>query len=135
MHGSGKGATLRAYVSYLARDGKVAARGESGLECSVDYLQRADTRGNERFAFYDRSEIGVDGEVVTAGWAEDSGHFRLIMRLDRLLAGEAAHPEGEGVFARQYTSALQQRRLFLIEPGGRGWDQAVLPQSTLSRTA
>jgi len=79
MHGSGKGAPLRAHVSYLARDGKAAERGEPGLERSVDYLQRTDTPGNERFAFYDRLEIGVDGKAVTAGWAEDSRHFRLII--------------------------------------------------------
>lgn len=36
MHGSGKGAPLRAHVSYLAREGKVAERSEPGLERSVD---------------------------------------------------------------------------------------------------
>jgi len=53
-------------------------------------------------------------------------------RLDRVLAGEVAHPEGGGAFARQYASALQQRRLFLIEQGWLGRDQSVLPQATLS---
>src|SRR5690606_30666411 len=53
-------------------------------------------------------------------------------RLDRVLAGEAALPEGEGAFARQYAAALQQRRLFLIEQGWLGRDQTLLPQSTLS---
>jgi hypothetical protein len=53
-------------------------------------------------------------------------------RLDRVLAGVAAQPEGEGAVARQYASALQQRRLFLIEQGWLGKDQTLLPQSTLS---
>ncbi len=78
MHGSGKGAPLRAHVSYLAREGKAAERGEPGLERSVDYLQRAETPGNE-FSFYDRSDVGVDSNAATAGWAADRLHFRLIV--------------------------------------------------------
>lgn len=79
MHGSGKGAPLKAHVSYLAREGKAAERGEPGLERSVDYLQRADTPGNDQFSFYDRTEVGVDGKAITAGWADDRLHFRLIV--------------------------------------------------------
>ena len=79
MHGSAKGAPLRAHVSYLAREGKADGRGEPGLERSVDDLQRAETPGNKRFAFYDRSEFDVDARTVAAGWAEDSRHFRLII--------------------------------------------------------
>ncbi len=79
MHGSGKGAPLRAHVSYLAREGKAAERGEPGLERSVDYLQRAETPGNDQFSFYDRSDVGVDGKAITAGWADDRLHFRLIV--------------------------------------------------------
>ncbi len=60
MHGSGKGAPLRAHVSYLAREGNAAGRGEPGLERSVDYLQRADAPGNDQFSFYDRSDVGID---------------------------------------------------------------------------
>ena len=46
----------------------------------------------ERFAFYDRSEIGVDGKAVTAGWAEDSRHFRLIISAeDGEALGDLAH--------------------------------------------
>jgi hypothetical protein len=79
MHGSGKGAPLRAHVSYLAREGKAAERGEPGLERSVDYLQRAETPGNDQFSFYDRSDVGVDGKAITASWADDRLHFRLIV--------------------------------------------------------
>lgn len=79
MHGSGKGGPLRAHVSYLAREGKGAERSEPGLERSVDYLQRADTPRNDQFSFYDRSEVGVDGKAITAGWAGDRLHFRLIV--------------------------------------------------------
>lgn len=52
-------------------------------------------------------------------------------QLDRVLAGEAAQPQGEGVFARQYASALQQRRMFLMEQGWLGRDDRALPRSTL----
>ncbi len=79
MHGSGKGAPLRAHMSYLAREGKAVERGEPGLERSVDYLQRAETPENERFSFYERSDVGVDGKSITAGWANDRLHFRLIV--------------------------------------------------------
>jgi hypothetical protein len=79
LHGSGKGAPLRAHVSYLAREGKAAERAEPGLERSVDYLQRAETPGNEQFSFYDRSDVGVDGKAITASWAGDRLHFRLIV--------------------------------------------------------
>ncbi len=79
MHGSGKGAPLRAHVSYLSREAKAAQRGEPGLERSVDYLQRAETPGNDQFSFYDRSDVGVDGKAITAGWAGDRLHFRLIV--------------------------------------------------------
>ncbi len=69
---------------------KLPRRGEPGLERSVDYLQRAETPGNARFAFYDRSEIGIDGKAITAGWAEDSRHFRLIIsRRGRRSAGRS----------------------------------------------
>jgi hypothetical protein len=79
MHGSGKGAPLRAHVSYLAREGKAVERGEPGLARSVGYLQRAETPGNDAFNFYDRSDVGVDGKAITAGWAGDRLHFRLIV--------------------------------------------------------
>lgn len=79
MHGSGKGAPLRAHVSYLAREGKAAERGEPELERSVDYLQRAEMPGNDQFSFYDRSEVGVDVKAITSGWADDRLHFRLIV--------------------------------------------------------
>jgi hypothetical protein len=104
MHSASKGAPLRAHLSYLARDGKAAGRGEPGLERSVDYLQRTDTPGNERFAFYDRSELAVDGKAVTAGWAEDSRHFRLIISAE----------DGEGLgdlkpFVREVMSGLERQ--------------------------
>ena len=104
IHDSGKGAPLRAHVSYLARDSKAAERDEPGLERSVDYLQRADTPGNDQFSFYGRSEVGVDGKSVTAGWAEDSRHFRLIISAE----------DGEGLgdlkpFVREVMSGLERQ--------------------------
>jgi type IV secretory pathway VirD2 relaxase len=79
MHGSGKGAPLRAHVSYLAREGKSAERTEPGLERSVDYLLCSETSGNDQFNFFGRSDVGVDGKAITAAWAADRLHFRLII--------------------------------------------------------
>ncbi len=55
--------------------------------------------------------------------------------LDRVLAGETAPPQGEGGFARQHASALQQRRLFLIEEGWLGPADRQLSQSAMARMA
>ncbi len=79
VHGGGRGAPLKAHVSYLGREGRSAERSEPGLERAVDYLQREETSGNAGLAFYDRGEEGVDGKAITAGWADDRLHFRLIV--------------------------------------------------------
>ncbi|HET6346117.1 MAG TPA: hypothetical protein VFH51_14375, partial [Myxococcota bacterium] len=79
MHGAGRGAPLKAHVSYLAREGKSQGRGEPGLERAVDYLQREETPARDQLAFYDRSGEGIDGREITAGWADDRLHFRLII--------------------------------------------------------
>ncbi|HOY77905.1 MAG TPA: DUF3363 domain-containing protein [Hyphomonadaceae bacterium] len=77
VHGGGKCAPLRAHVSYLARE-QGQARGEPGLERAVDYLQREETP-NARLSFYDGGAQDLDGNAITAGWADDSRHFRLII--------------------------------------------------------
>jgi hypothetical protein len=79
VHGASKGAPLKAHVSYLAREGAAQKRPEPGLQRSVDYLQREETLGTARLAFYDGREEGIDAKAVTAGWADDSRHFRLIV--------------------------------------------------------
>ena len=88
VHGSGRGAPLRAHVSYLARQDKVTARRPSEalsaeptreLGRQVDYLSREASEGHARFAFYDRSEISLDAKNLTAAWSDDSRHFRLIV--------------------------------------------------------
>lgn len=56
-------------------------------------------------------------------------------QLDRVLAGEATAPSGEGPVARNFQQALQQRRLFLIEQGWMGGNQQTLPQQALQRMA
>ncbi len=77
VHGGGKGAPLRAHVNYLAREeGK--ARAEPGLDRAVDYLQREETP-HTRLSFYDGQGQALNGKAITAGWAEDSRHFRLII--------------------------------------------------------
>ncbi|MBI1361881.1 MAG: DUF3363 domain-containing protein [Alphaproteobacteria bacterium] len=79
VHGASRGAPLSAHVSYLAREGKQPGRGEPGLERSVDYLQRGETPGEVRYRFYDGGGEGLDGKAITAGWADDARHFRLIV--------------------------------------------------------
>ncbi|RYZ15258.1 MAG: DUF3363 domain-containing protein [Alphaproteobacteria bacterium] len=77
LHGGGKGAPLRAHVSYLAREGG-KARAEPGLDRAVDYLQREETP-HARLSFYDGQGQDLDGKAITAGWADDSRHFRMII--------------------------------------------------------
>ncbi len=79
VHGAGKGAPLKAHVRYLAREGTEQNRPEPSLESSVGYLQREETPGNARLIFYHGREKGVDAKTITAGWADDSRHFRLIV--------------------------------------------------------
>lgn len=77
VHGAGKGAPLKAHVSYLAREeGK--ARAKPGLDRAVNYLQREETP-NARLSFYDGRGQDLDGKTTTGGWADDSRHFRLII--------------------------------------------------------
>lgn len=82
----GKGAPLRAHVAYLAREARghgqqpvLAVEQPSEVDRSVDYLSRADVAGEAKFQFYDRAEFGVDPRAITAGWADDSRHFRMII--------------------------------------------------------
>ncbi len=55
--------------------------------------------------------------------------------LDRVLAREISADEGEGAFAKRYTAALQQRRLFLIEQGWMGEGDRQLQPSVLRTLA
>lgn len=55
--------------------------------------------------------------------------------LDRVLAGDAAAPDGDSSFARRFEHALQQRRLFLIEQGWMGEHQAGPSGQALQRMA
>jgi hypothetical protein len=79
VHGASRGALLYAHVSYLAREGAQKGRADAGLERSVDYLQREETPGKERLAFYDGNSDRLDGKAITADWADDARHFRLIV--------------------------------------------------------
>jgi hypothetical protein len=86
VHGSGKGAPLRAHVAYLAREGKEAGKTQSKTlgpepahDKQVDYLAREAGEGQARVPFYDRSDIGLDAKRLTSTWSDDSRHFRLIV--------------------------------------------------------
>lgn len=58
-----------------------------------------------------------------------------LTHLDRVLAGEAAPPTGEGSHAREFDLALQQRRLFLIEQGWLEPQEDAPSRQVLSRLA
>lgn len=86
-NGGGRTAPLRAHVAYLSREG--AQRGAppelGGGQApddptrSIDYLTREDPGGLAHGAFYDRASDAVDAKAVTAGWAADPRHFRMIV--------------------------------------------------------
>ncbi|RYG34923.1 MAG: hypothetical protein EON93_07345, partial [Burkholderiales bacterium] len=86
-NGGGKSAPLRAHVKYLAREsaqqvpggGPEVEQERSDPTLTVDYLTREEGGGTERFAFYDRASSEVDAKAVTAGWAKDPRHFRMIV--------------------------------------------------------
>lgn len=83
----GKGAPLRAHVAYLAREGanrsqSPAVTGEEKAQDptrSLDYLSREGVAGEANFSFFDRANSNVDARAVTAGWADDPRHFRMIV--------------------------------------------------------
>jgi len=79
VHGAARGAPLKAHVSYLARESAEPGKSEPGLERSVDYLQREETPARSGLAFYNGQELGLDAKAVTANWASDARHFRLII--------------------------------------------------------
>lgn len=77
---------MRAHVAYLAREARgqgqqpvLAADTPSEVDRSVDYLSRADVAGEAKFQFYDRAEFGVNPRAITASWADDPRHFRMII--------------------------------------------------------
>jgi hypothetical protein len=85
-NGGGSGAPLRAHVSYLSREGR--QRGERldapaekapELSRSVDYLDRTAVAGEAKFQFYDADQVGLNAKALTAGWADDPRHFRMIV--------------------------------------------------------
>ncbi len=73
---------------------------------------------------------------VASYWTlEEQIHAVGPTRLDRVLTGEVAQPDGTGAFARQHASALQQRRLLLVEQGWLGAGEKLLSASALDRMA
>lgn len=96
-HSGGGGGALAAHARYVARDaarpddrevtiaegpvseGREAAQSEA--RAHADYLARGE---QERRAFYDREQEGVDGGARAAEWAKsDKRHFRLILSAER----------------------------------------------------
>jgi hypothetical protein len=82
----GRGAPLRAHVAYLAREGgrpgeRLEAPVEKATELSrsVDYLDRTAVAREAKFPFYDSSQVGLDARALTATWADDPRHFRMIV--------------------------------------------------------
>jgi hypothetical protein len=91
-HDAGKAAALKTHVAYLAREGRANARDgapelerAASLEASpelsrqVDYLARDSAEDRGPYVFYDGAHEGVDAKAITASWADDTRHFRLII--------------------------------------------------------
>jgi hypothetical protein len=88
VHGARRAAPLQAHISYLAREAKaertqsepVVEKTEVGeLEKSVDYLGREGRAAAGEFRFYDHRSADVHAHILTAAWADDVRHFRLIV--------------------------------------------------------
>lgn len=81
-NGGGRTAPLRAHVAYLSREGTqrrsppelAAGPALEDPTRSIDYLTR-----EEHGAFFDRASDTVDAKAVTAQWAADPRHFRIII--------------------------------------------------------
>lgn len=88
-NGGGRAAPLRAHLAYLAREGasrmtsKEVTPEEDGQAHdptrTIDYLARESGAGEGQFAFFDRENSTVDPRAITAGWADDPRHFRMIV--------------------------------------------------------
>lgn len=86
-HVGGKGAPLRVQVTYLSREAAsrsqslaVTEEGEAQDPTrSVDYLSREGVAGEATVSFFDRASDCVDAKAVTASWADDPRHFRMIV--------------------------------------------------------
>jgi type IV secretory pathway VirD2 relaxase len=92
-HGAGKAAPLKTHVAYLAREGRANARSAApeieraavapeaapALATQVDYLARDGAEDRGLYVFYDGAREGVDAKAMTASWADDTRHFRLII--------------------------------------------------------
>jgi hypothetical protein len=82
-----KGAPLRSHVAYLEREGASRAKSPAVIEeqkaqdptRSIDYLSRDGVASQASYSFFDRANVGVDAKAVTAGWADDPRHFRMIV--------------------------------------------------------
>jgi hypothetical protein len=88
VHGAGRAAPLRAHVSYLAREAKTErAQPEPALEKadaselgkSVGYLGREGRVASGEYSFYNQRGVDLDAHALTAAWADDTRHFRLIV--------------------------------------------------------
>jgi hypothetical protein len=92
-HGVSGAAPLKAHVSYLARESRDAQKQQSPqqelqldpdqaapeLSRQVDYLSRKEVPGRSLYEFYDGARDAVDAKAITANWAADVRHFRLII--------------------------------------------------------
>lgn len=80
-HGIERVSQLRAEVKYLARAGSARDRGEAGPDArgGERHLQSSD---GDELSFYNARETGLDAQAMTAGWAVDARHLRLIIAAD-----------------------------------------------------
>ena len=114
----------------MRRMSLVARAGDGAFIVGHDHLKRAQIYEERQSRRYPMA-----ASVLSYWTLEEQVQAIGPTRLDRVLAGQAAPPLGEGGFARQHAQALQQRRLFLIEQGWLGPNETLLPPSALKRMA
>jgi hypothetical protein len=114
----------------LRRAGRVELVSNGVFELAEDHLDRA-LAHEGRLARLSPLSVKVESHLSLVRQVDALGPTPL----DRVLAGEAGAIEGAGPLARRFDTALQQRRLFLIEQGWMASHETSLAPSALRRMA
>jgi len=114
----------------MRRSGLVERRPDGAFAITPDHLEQA-----TRFEGELVRKSPVNARVVSYWTLADQVNALGPTHLDHVLAGEAMAPKGDGAFARRYVTALQQRRLFMIEQGWMGETDKQLAPTALRTMA
>jgi len=114
----------------MRRAGLVARRTDAVFAIAADHLHRA-------LAFERKLAKRAPLNALVQSYWTLSEQVEALgpTRLDRILSGATPPVTGEGRFARAEASAVQQRRLFLIEQGVMGSGDRELSRSALATMA